>query len=261
MMTTFKVMSDLHLEFQDGREYEFLIPYDEEDVLILAGDVQTGMNLDWWIADLLKYRDVYYLMGNHEYYHHDLNHPSFEFTEFEGWVNAVAKESLYKHSLYCLQNNMALREGVIILGATLWTDFNDSIEAAIAAKRCMNDYVQISCDDQELQPSMILDEHKESLVFLKSHIEQKQEDQKLVVITHHSPSYRSMENQYRGDLLNAAYANKLDALVEKTTLWVHGHTHHSFDYRIGEGRVVCNPRGYYPRHLNKDFNPHLVVTV
>ena len=149
----------------------------------------------------------------------------------------------------------------MILGATLWTDFNEGIEATISAKRCMNDYVQITCGDRELQPSMILDEHKESLEFLKSYIERKQPDQKLVVITHHAPSYRSVENQYRGDLLNAAYANKLDALVEKTTLWVHGHTHHSFDYQIGEGRVVCNPRGYYPRHLNKGFNPNLVVTV
>ena len=80
-------------------------------------------------------------------------------------------------------------------------------------------------------------------------------------MTHHAPSYQSVAGQYRGDLLNATYANHLDALVEKVDLWVHGHTHHSFDYKIGEGRVVCNPRGYYPRDLNKNFDPHLVVTV
>jgi len=54
---------------------------------------------------------------------------------------------------------------------------------------------------------------------------------------------------------------KCDALVEKTPLWVHGHTHHSFDYQIDDGRIVYNPRRYYPRHLHKDFNPRLVVTV
>jgi hypothetical protein len=27
-------------------------------------------------------------------------------------------------------------------------------------------------------------------------------------------------------------------------LWTHGHTHHEFDYMIGDCRVVCNPRGY-----------------
>jgi hypothetical protein len=46
-MHAFKIMSDLHLEFQDGREHEFTVPYDGEDALILAGDVQTGMHLDW----------------------------------------------------------------------------------------------------------------------------------------------------------------------------------------------------------------------
>jgi predicted phosphohydrolase len=254
-------MSDLHLEFQDGREYEFSIPYDGEDVLILAGDVQTGMHLDGWFAHLLQYRDVYYLMGNHEYYHHDLKHLKAAFRAFERRVNAAAKKAHYTHALSCLQNDVVMRGDVMILGATLWTDFNGSIEAMIAAKRCMNDYVHITCEDKALQPSMLLAEHRESRAFLKGYIERKAPDQKLVVITHHAPSYRSVENQDRGDLLHAAYANKLHALVEKATLWIHGHTHHSFDYQIGDGRVVCNPRGYSPRHLNKDFNPRLVMTV
>jgi len=27
-------------------------------------------------------------------------------------------------------------------------------------------------------------------------------------------------------------------------LWIHGHTHESFDYMVGDTRIVCNPRGY-----------------
>lgn len=27
-------------------------------------------------------------------------------------------------------------------------------------------------------------------------------------------------------------------------MWLHGHVHDSFDYRVGRCRVVCNPRGY-----------------
>jgi predicted phosphodiesterase len=260
-MTTFKIMSDLHLEFQDGHEHEFTVPYDGEDALILAGDIQCGMVLEEWFCDLLAHRPVFYIMGNHEYYHHDIVRLKPAFFGFEAEVNIKARSRGHPHRLVCLQNKPRDFNGVLLIGSTLWTDFNESIEATIAAKRCMNDYVQITCDGGGLQPSMILDEHKESLTFLKSHMEQKSPEEKLVVITHHAPSYQSVENQYRGDLLNAAYAKKLDALVEKVTLWVHGHTHHSFDYRIGEGRVVCNPGGYYPRHLNIDFNPHLLVTV
>jgi len=43
---------------------------------------------------------------------------------------------------------------------------------------------------------------------------------------------------------------------------VHGHIHESFDYQVGNCRVVCNPRGYlqHGRGLeNKRFNPALVV--
>ena len=37
--------------------------------------------------------------------------------------------------------------------------------------------------------------------------------------------------------------------------WVHGHTHDPFDYKIGECRVVCNPRGYYPYEGSKRYEP------
>lgn len=42
-------------------------------------------------------------------------------------------------------------------------------------------------------------------------------------------------------------------------LWVHGHTHDSFDYMIGSTRVLCNPRGYIPEEANKQFDPALIV--
>jgi len=42
-------------------------------------------------------------------------------------------------------------------------------------------------------------------------------------------------------------------------LWVHGHVHDSFDYRVGRTRVLCNPRGCGDE--NRDFNPGLVVEV
>ena len=36
-------------------------------------------------------------------------------------------------------------------------------------------------------------------------------------------------------------------------LWVHGHTHSSFDYNIHGTRVVCNPRGYEDHDLNPEY--------
>ena len=46
-----------------------------------------------------------------------------------------------------------------------------------------------------------------------------------------------------------------------TWLWIHGHTHESFDYEIGKTRVICNPRGYAPIEINKEFKPDFNVEV
>jgi hypothetical protein len=42
--------------------------------------------------------------------------------------------------------------------------------------------------------------------------------------------------------------------ADRVQLWVHGHTHDSFDYRVAGTRVVCNPRGYARDGVNE--NPH-----
>jgi predicted phosphodiesterase len=87
-----------------------------------------------------------------------------------------------------------------------------------------------------------------------------------VVITHHAPSPASIAPAYRNDWLTPAFASELPAeMFEGVDLWVHGHTHTSFDYRIGSCRVVCNPRGYPlgpDRHAeNPGFDPGLVIEI
>jgi Icc-related predicted phosphoesterase len=42
-------------------------------------------------------------------------------------------------------------------------------------------------------------------------------------------------------------------------LWIHGHTHTSFDYMIGDTRVVANPHGYPGE--NEEFNPSVIVEI
>lgn len=66
-------------------------------------------------------------------------------------------------------------------------------------------------------------------------------------MTHHGPHLKSIHQRYAGSLLNAAFVSDLSSLVEQADLWIHGHVHDSFDYRVGKARVVANPRGY-PRN-------------
>jgi Icc-related predicted phosphoesterase len=50
-------------------------------------------------------------------------------------------------------------------------------------------------------------------------------------------------------------------LEHQPCLWIHGHTHESFDYEIGKTRVICNPRGYAPIEINKEFKPVFTIEV
>ena len=97
--------------------------------------------------------------------------------------------------------------------------------------------------------------------WLKEEIE-KHSSLPKVVITHHSPSVNSLQDNYEKDILSAAYASDLNSLVETSDvdLWVHGHIHKISDYYIGKTRIICNPRGY-PDERQNGFNPNLVVEI
>ena len=82
-----------------------------------------------------------------------------------------------------------------------------------------------------------------------------------MVVTHHGPHEKSIAPKFRDTLLTAAFISDLSAVIEthQPALWVHGHTHVSFDYAVGDTRVLCNPYGYPGE--NRRFDPRLVVEV
>ena len=85
-----------------------------------------------------------------------------------------------------------------------------------------------------------------------------------VVLTHHAPSYQSLHPRYAGDSeLNAAYMSNLESLIDEILpqVWFHGHVHTSFDYMVGDTRVLCNPRGYHRYEENPKFNVNAVYEV
>lgn len=89
-------------------------------------------------------------------------------------------------------------------------------------------------------------------------------DGQTAVVTHHAPSSRSVHPRYARDQLTPPFASNLESLIEGewAALWVHGHTHESFDYEIYGTQIVCNPRGYaLEALLNPDFRPDFVVDI
>lgn len=249
------ILSDLHIEFSN---YE--LPVQEADVLVLAGDIGNGLNgLVYAMNQKKNYRHVIYVPGNHEFYGHHLSKLSLEMKEF-----------VKKSGVILLDNDTVEIDGVSFIGSTLWTDFRlygDKLEHIgyymNKAASSLNDFNQIRYATFWFQPSHCATLSIAAQEFIKKELE-KNENKTKVVITHHCPSQKSIAEKYLGNPINPCFANNLDTLVEKADIWIHGHTHESFDYSIGDCRVVCNPRGY-SKHQDKqeniNFNPDLVIEV
>jgi len=263
-----KVVSDLHLECC---EHGHGVPdLGEGDVLILGGDILCARHfkkngtLKKVYNDFLKkcadnFDWVLYIQGNHEAYGYN----------YEGTWN-VLKENL-PEGIHLMENSVVKIQDWNFIGFTLWTDFrNENALEMMEAAQCMNDYkvIRIGSNYRKMNPDDTLGFHKKSKQFLLDTLPMF-ENQKVWVLSHHAPSYQSVHPKYRSSgIANGAYVSNLEDLIlnnPQVKYWSHGHTHESFDYRIGDCRVICNPRGYYNGYnnadLNLNFNPNFEVEI
>lgn len=258
------VLSDLHLERCRGDLPRFDPVASKPDLVVLAGDINTGGAAVPWAAEMFAGLPVVYVHGNHEAYNGTIER-----------VHRKTREECEKHpTVHFLQCEEYVAGGVRFLGCTLWTDFqlfegrgkdNSRWAAMSDAQATMNDYRRIrdAFDYRKIRPSDTAKWHAEQRGWLMRKLNEPFNG-KTVVVTHMAPSFESVAPSYAGDIGTAAFASNLDHLVAKADLWVHGHMHDSFDYVVGKCRVVCNPRGYRQRDgrtENKQFDPNLIVEV
>jgi predicted phosphodiesterase len=251
------ILSDLHLEFGGLR-----LPEVDTDVTVLAGDIGVGLQgIEWALQAIPCHQPVIYVMGNHEFYG--------QRSMPELWKKA--REKVAGTHINLLENEAVEIGGVRFLGSTLWTDFDlfGDREAAMKAALDMNDYWSIITNSGAgytgnravmLTPQDTLAMHQEGVAWLSKELDGRN-NQPTVVVTHTAPHRGSLHPKYEHHDISPAFVSDLDDLVQRTDLWIHGHTHDSFDYQAGKCRVVCNPRGYAGRELNPGFDSGLVVEV
>jgi Icc-related predicted phosphoesterase len=242
------VMSDLHLEVAPlDRPLE--VP--EADLCIVAGDLCRGVaNGVSFLARLLESRmPCLYVAGNHEYWGSGI-----------GEEIAAGKAAAACHpGIHFLENTAVTIGGIRFFGATLWTDFSLRGHRAIAmrhARERMRDYRRISLSKnpwQRFVPEASAHIHARSRSFIGA---VGNFPGKSVVVTHHAPHPRSLAIDPSDPLIDAAYASNLEALLfaVRPALWIHGHTHLSRDYMVGETRVISNPCGYPDERARFDRN-------
>ena len=246
-----QILSDLHNEFEMFRQ-----PQVNSDVIVLAGDIDLSVRGFAWARKRWPNQAIIYVSGNHEYYNSDI--------DYENEQMAKAAEA---YEIYFLNRDEVIIQQTRFLGCPLWTDFALFGQAEIsrsmsASLTGLTDFKVISYKGRRFSPADSIDLHKKDRVWLEAKLKEPFNG-KTIVITHHLPSALSVANRFKKDPLSACFASNLDHLFGFGDLWIHGHTHDSFDYFAGGTRVVCNPRGYcrMGKEENLKFNPSLVLDV
>jgi predicted phosphodiesterase len=259
-----QIKSDLHLETEIGKTLVYdpnakgsLYVSPHADAVILAGDI---ININKYQIDYLKNQmkdvtvPIYYVPGNHEYWHTGIS---------EG--RQMLREELEGSNISLLDNDWRLipdpkdsSKRIVIVGATLWTYLN----AAQA------EYIKDIADFH-----LIKDMDPKRWNFLnigsRAAIERVLSfsdfaSMKKVVVTHHLPSYFSVPLRFKGSETNCIFVNDCEDIMKEEwgpDLWIHGHTHDSFDYKVGRTRVVCNPRGRPGGDRNHAYNNELLIEI
>lgn len=248
------IVSDLHLSVCAWEP-----PATDADAVILAGDVARPADAVAWARRFG--RTVFYVAGNHEFYGGSI----------PGTIAALKALSAGSQ-VRVLDNEEARFRGVRFLGTTLWTDFRlfgtgDRGAAAIGeAQKLIRDFSRIRMADDG---RLFTPADSQALFDAQARwLERKLAEPyagPTVVITHHAPSPRSIHPRFAGSLLNACFVSDAEKLLDgrRARLWIHGHTHDSFDYLVNGTRVVCNPRGYARDGVNENarFDPDLTIEI
>ena len=251
----------MHINFQD-------IELPGGDVLIMAGDIMEAGHLrladnakkNTFIADryrrfiseeLVKYRHVIYIAGNHEHYSNS----------YDDTHDRLKRE--LPDNVHFLEAESIKIDDVWFFGGTFWTDMNKGDPITMGTlKQSMADFsgsikfgnsirIDTAYGDSfytsKFTPAYAKGVFHETMEKLKTFLE-AHPDEKVVVVSHHAPTELSVNEYYKHEFhMNGGYHSRLgDFILDHPNIkvWCHGHMHDPVDYTIGTTRVLSNPRGY-----------------
>lgn len=258
------ILSDLHLDI--NRKIPFYL--EQPDIFtIVCGDISEDISeTSEWINDNIS--NGVFVEGNHI-----------------GYKSKKTLQSLLEYLSACfpmdcnvshLNNSYKIINDVVFVGSILWTDFElfGKQNRVIALKTAANNIKDFSCtyfnantdnqDDKTIfSPEDSANLFHVSIEYIKN-ICDKFSDKKIVIVTHHAPSFKSIPSVYKNDICSSAFASNLDDFIlahPNIKLWCHGHIHKAFDYHIGNCRIVCNPRGYIDDNEETGFTKCKIIEI
>lgn len=236
----FQYISDLHLEFGNRVNIEPIADY-----LILAGDI-CKLNYKNEYYKFLnriskKYKKVFIVSGNHEYYGQTIESG-----------DSFIKDCMSKfNNIFYLNNDVYHFEdsNVSILGTTLWSYIPKNEYTLIQFN--LNDYRLIKNFTPEICTNMFLDNCK----FIENTLN-NYSDRKFVVICHHVPQKRLINDKYKDSDINSSFASNVPILdKDQVIACVYGHTH----IPSVSGKYYCNSFGYPRENIHDNVNKYFEI--
>lgn len=255
--TKIRYMSDLHLDY--NYDYPFTLK-DKETFTAIAGDVSGYYEIGKeWLKENIH--NGVFVEGNHIFYNND------ELT-LQDLYKRIEEDFPIDSNVSFLQNKWKKVGSVIIFGATLWTDCrfygNLMVEGL---RRHMNDYRYGKYEEngviRKLEPEDTIKEFKKTLKILDE-LCNKYPNDKIVVLTHHCPSWKCLSPYYRSGDTNQGYASHLESYIRShgnIAAWICGHSHHCTKFDIDGCKVLMNCRGYVRHYEDVNFRPNRYIKI
>jgi predicted phosphohydrolase len=249
---TLQYCSDLHIEFQKNKAFLKENPIQPiGDILIISGDLVPFKVMDKH-QDFFKFcsdnfEQTYWVPGNHEYYGSDITERSGSFHE------------KIKSNVHLLNNKVIEHENTHLIFSTLWTKINPAHQWDI--ERGMNDFHVIKYGRFRFTADRVNALFEENKQFLAQALTENTKKTRIVV-THHVPTFQHYPPQYKGSILNEAFAVELTDFIEayKPNYWIYGHHHqNTTEFEIGTTKMLTNQLGYVEMGEHLGFGKDKII--
>lgn len=252
-----KIVSDLHLDVKNFKDFNPRniikeISYGDFDTLIVAGDFCEYKHTDKFckiIRKMIPDKNIIITPGNHDFWGIG-NLSSYEHLKqkFNSWATILKNNNI----IHGLNNVITVDDKKIFLSPFMyktnpnkkynWIDF-----IKIIGYEDFHNQFAKECED------FLMDSFK-------------QHGNPDIVVTHTFPNRKSIRSSLKNYSNNIFYHHELPKDLKeclKPKVWIHGHTHYSFDYIDENIRYVCNPKGntYYHGSENILYNPNFTIEI
>lgn len=271
-----QIVSDIHLNFDldpkranvgkkdlakldpDWLRQVLWFPEVTSDTLFLAGDVFEGIKFlrygsYSWLSDLsAKYRRIYLVLGNHDYY-------GVSLTSFASKVSKLIAELGLTNVVLLNNSAVQLEDGSYLWGGTGWWSLKSLpasgvyylTEQLMPGTYRFTDFKEIKVQGRRLAVRDIVMAYREAEQSLLSFLSTKTAEDRVHVMTHMPYTRESLFNRppESDDLLDVYEAMEASDVTHALShpavvTHIHGHLHNCFDIQGAHCRIICNPRGY-----------------